>query len=342
MLGRRDFLKAGALASAAWVVGSARAQGPAQVGHDASHSKAHLAGTVGDIAFDGRQPLDPMHYVTAFNRCEFAAHHDWYRASKLPDGRTLREYEMVAYDKEIEIAPGVYFPAWTYNGQVPGPTIRATEGDRVKIHFLNQGSHPHTLHFHGFHEAHMDGVFEIVEPGHDFIYEFDAEPAGLHLYHCHAVPLKRHIHKGLYGVFIVDPRTPRPPARELVMTMNGFDTNFDSDNEVYAVNSVAFYHMRHPIPVKLRERVRIYLVNVLEFDLVNSLHIHGNFFDVFPTGTARTPSEFTDTVQMVQGQRAVLELEFRFPGQFMFHAHQSEFAELGWMGMFEVSDEPAS
>ncbi len=348
MAGRRDFLKIGALASAAWVLGSrlGKAQGqahpesaaaPAAVPHGA-HSKAHLAGTVGNIAFDGREPVNPMHFLTAFNQCEFPRHRDWYKATALPDGRTLREYEIVAYDKEIEIAPGIFFPAWTYNGQVPGPTIRATDGDQVRIRFVNEGSHPHTIHFHGFHEANMDGVFEIIEPGGEFLYEFVAEPAGLHLYHCHSVPLKRHIHKGLYGVFIVDPKTPRPPARELVMMMNGFDTNFDGDNEVYAVNSVAFHHMKHAIPVRQGELTRIYLVNVLEFDLVNSFHIHGQFFDVFPTGTRSEPSAFTDTVQMVQGERAVLELKFRHPGPFMFHAHQSEFAELGWMGMFEVAN----
>jgi FtsP/CotA-like multicopper oxidase with cupredoxin domain len=249
---------------------------------------------------------------------------------------------MVAYDKEIEIAPGIYFPAWTYNGQVPGPTIRAREGDQIRIHFLNEGSHPHTIHFHGFHHADMDGVFEIVPPGGEFIYEFEADPPGLHLYHCHSVPLKRHIHKGLYGVFLVDPREPRPPAHELVMVMNGFDTNFDGDNDVYAVNSIAFHHMRRPIRVTRGELVRIYLVNVLEFDLVNSFHIHGHFFDVFRTGTRPTPDAYTDTVQFVQGERAVLELKFKFPGQFMFHAHQSEFAELGWMALFEVSDGPVA
>jgi FtsP/CotA-like multicopper oxidase with cupredoxin domain len=198
------------------------------------------------------------------------------------------------------------------------------------------------MHFHGFHHANMDGVFEIVPPGGEFIYEFDADPVGLHLYHCHAVPLKRHIHKGLYGTFIVDPAKPRPPARELVMVMNGFDTNFDNDNDVYAVNSIAFHHMHKPIQVQRGELVRIYLVNVLEFDLVNSFHIHGHFFDVFSTGTRSEPDRFTDTVQFVQGERAVLELRFRFPGQFMFHAHQSEFAELGWMALFEVIDGPVS
>jgi len=182
----------------------------------------------------------------------------------------------------------------------------------------------------------MDGVFEAVHPGDEFIYEFEAEPLGLHLYHCHSVPLKRHIHKGLYGAFIVDPPEKRPEAHEMVLVMNGFDTNFDGDNEVYAVNSVAFHYHRHPIEVKLQELVRIYLVNLLEFDLVNSLHIHGNFFEVYRTGTRLTPDEFTDTIMMCQGERHLLELKFRHPGKFMFHAHQSEFAELGWMGFFDV------
>ena len=125
-------------------------------------------------------------------------------------------------------------------------------------------------------------------PGGRFVYEFDAEPFGMHLYHCHAVPLKRHIHKGLYGVFIVDPRTARPEADELVMVMNGFDTNFDADNEVYAVNTVANFFLNEPIKVEVGKLVRMYVVNVTEFDLINSLHLHGMFFDVFRTGTRTT------------------------------------------------------
>src|SRR5215217_2618256 len=84
----------------------------------------------------------------------------------------LREYTLTATDKEIEIAPGVFFPAWTYNGTVPGPVVRATEGDLLRVHFVNAGSHPHTIHFHGIHPANMDGVFEVVEPDESFTYEF--------------------------------------------------------------------------------------------------------------------------------------------------------------------------
>ena len=134
------------------------------------------------------------------------------RALPYERGR-VREYTLVAVDNELEVAPGVFFPAWTYNGTAPGPVIRATEGDTLRVRFRNAGSHPHTIHFHGIHPSNMDGVFEIVEPGGHFTYEFEARPAGLHLYHCHATPLKKHIHKGLYGAFIIDPKEPRPPAQ---------------------------------------------------------------------------------------------------------------------------------
>ena len=79
------------------------------------------------------------------------------------------------------------------------------------------------------------------------------------------------------------------------------------------------------------------VVNVTEFDPVNSLHLHGMFFDVYRTGTSLTPSDKTDTILLCQGERAILETTFRYPGEFMFHAHQSEFAELGWMGLFDVT-----
>ena len=97
----------------------------------------------------------------------------------------------------------------------------------------------------------MDGALpgQEVQPGETFVYEFDADPFGLHLYHCHTVPLKRHIHKGLYGTFIIDPARRPPPADELVMVMNAFDTNFDAENEVYAVNTVANAYMHEPIRV---------------------------------------------------------------------------------------------
>jgi FtsP/CotA-like multicopper oxidase with cupredoxin domain len=247
----------------------------------------------------------------------------------------VRQYTLVASDRDIEIAPGITFPAWTYNGTVPGPVIRATEDDILRVTFANAGSHPHTIHFHGIHPANMDGVFEIVGTGETFTYEFPARPYGMHLYHCHSTPLKKHIHKGLYGAFIIDPPKPRKPAQELVMVMNGYDTDADGENNFYTVNGRTFYYARYPIRVKRSQTVRIYLANLTEFDLINSFHLHGEFFRYYPTGSSDL-FEYTDTVMLCQGQRGIIEIDFHNKGRFMFHAHQSEFTELGWMAFFEV------
>ena len=250
----------------------------------------------------------------------------------------IRRYEITAVDREVEVATGVFFPAWTYNGTVPGPVIRATQDDILEVAFTNAGTHPHTIHFHGIHPANMDGVFEIVKPGGSFTYRFPARPYGMQLYHCHATPLKKHIHKGLYGAFIIDPPEPRRPARELVMVMNGFDTDGDGENNFYTVNGRAFYYAKYPIRVRRSETLRIYLANLTEFDLINSFHLHGDFFRYYPTGSTDR-FEYTDTIMQCQGERGIIEIDFANTGLFMFHAHQSEFAELGWMGFFEVVDD---
>src|SRR5688572_32814929 len=336
-LSRRTWLQSAGLTSLAGFVAHKQLSGQTQnTQHLAAHDN-HAMGIVGRVTDDA---FSPTRYLRSWNFSDLPADErsKYYRESPRPDGTMLREYEIYAVDREIEIAPGMFFPAWTYNGQVPGPTIRATEGDRIKVTFRNAGVHPHTMHFHGWHPPAMDGALhgQEVQPGATFVYEFDADPFGLHRYHCHTVPLKRHIHKGLYGTFLIDPRGGRPPADELVMVMNGFDTNFDSENEMYAVNTVANAYMQDPIRVTVGQLVRIYLVNLTEFDLINSFHLHGMFFDAYRTGTSIMPGERTDTIMLCQGERAVLETTFRYPGDFMFHAHQSEFAELGWMGLFRA------
>jgi len=287
---RSSFTRRRALSAAAAVVGagvSARLSGAApprrpHLGHGSSHPGFPDAKTTVDPTVNG---FDPSAMLRDF---------DWGTTRRLSGGRTLREWQLVAYDKEIEVVPGVKYAAWTYNGRVPGPTLRAREGDLLRIHFVNAGTHPHTIHFHGIHPAAMDGTPGVgedvggglIQVGEHFTYEFEARPFGLHLYHCHASPLAGHIAKGLYGAFIVDPVEARPPADELLMVQNAFDPNFDEDNEVYAVNTVAFHFMHAPVRVRRGRLIRIYLVNIVEFDPVNSFHVHGNFFHRFPVGTS--------------------------------------------------------
>ena len=283
------------------------------------------------------------HKANGFNPTGMLTDFDPGNVTTRANGQILHEYNVVAQDKRIEVVPGIMFPAWAYNGRVPGPTFRVREGDRVRINFTNATAHPHSMHFHGIHPGNMDGVFDIasgqVPSGGTFTYEFDAEPFGVHLYHCHTSPLAKHIAKGLYGAFIIDPKEGWPKVdRELLMVMNGLDTDFDGKNDFYAVNTIPFHfnHDKNPIQLKVGEKVRIFLINILEYDPINSLHLHANFFHYYPTGTSRSPADYTDTIALMQGQRGILEFSYKYPGRYMFHAHKSEFAELGWSGVFDV------
>jgi len=367
---RRAMLFGGLIAASgsAIMAGTARSQAEpeAMAGHDMSAmttnpyaapmpGMAHGNMTTIGVVDHVRNGFDPTAMLT-----------DWEtgQTESLPDGRTLRTFEIEAIDREIEIAPGIFFPAWTFNGRVPGPALRAKEGERLRIVFRNHGSHPHSMHFHGIHAARMDGVpgAGLIGPGEEFIYEFYANPFGCHLYHCHALPLKRHMHKGMYGLFVIDPDPTRHPGnttaaasrvlgspenarwQELAMVMNAFDTNFDGANEVYAANTVGQAYMNVPILIDKSRPVRIYLMNATEFDPINSFHLHANFFDYYDTGTTLTPTLRTvDLIMQCQAQRGILEFSFanHEPGMYMFHAHQSEFTELGWVGMFDVRETAA-
>ena len=135
-----------------------------------THSGA-IVQTTGEI-------LDPLYTVSTveFDPMEYLRDFNYGNVSQLSDGTVLREFTIIAEDDKImEVSPGVFYNVWTFNGTVPGPTIRATEGDLLRIHFINNGSKEHTMHFHGIHPAGMDGVFEPVGGnGGQFVYEFEA------------------------------------------------------------------------------------------------------------------------------------------------------------------------
>ena len=258
-----------------------------------------------------------------------------YGTVKKENGRTIREFRIVAGNSTVQLNSAVSFVTWNFNGRVPGPTLRAREGDRVRIIFLNNGGHSHSMHFHGIHPAEADGV-KPVRHGAATIYEFDAEPYGVHLYHCHTAPVTRHISKGLYGMFIVDPPQGRPPADEMVMIMGGYDINEDNKNELYAFNGMPHYYMHQPIPIYQNQLVRLYLLNMIEFDPAVTFHIHANFFRVYPTGMTLKPSHQTDVITMGTAERHILEFAYPYTGKYMFHPHQDAIAETGCMGNFEV------
>jgi manganese oxidase len=283
--------------------------------------------------------------------------------------QTVREFTLIIEENQsIPIASNglTFFDAWTFNGTIPGPTMRVTEGDLVKINVINskENNHTHSLHLHSTHPSNMDGIYGpggYIKPGQNFTYVFTAQPYGVYPYHCHVSPIDQHINKGLYGAFIIDPKTPRQNMTEMVIMMNGYDLDYEKEgigpsriptpqevkedympqefehgNEVYTANGKAFDYVENPIPINVNTNYRIYLINMLEFDQVNSFHLHGNMYKYYPSGTSKEPSFENDIVTLGQGDRGILEFNYHYPGKYMFHSHINEFSDLGWMGLFNV------
>lgn len=258
-----------------------------------------------------------------------------YGILKKEKGKIVREFEVVANSSTLQLNSAISFISWNLNGRVPGPTFRATEGDRVRIIFHNEDGHSHSLHFHGTHPEEMDGV-KPIRHGKTTVYEFDVKPYGLYPYHCHVAPVTRHISKGLYGLLIVDPRKGRPPADEMVMVIGGYDINNDERNELYAFNGIPNYYRDYPIPIYQNQLVRLYVLNMVEYDPVITFHIHANLFKVYRSGRTLTPDEETDVITMGTAERHILEFSYPYTGRYMFHPHQDLIAEHGCMGFFDV------
>ncbi|MBP0028395.1 multicopper oxidase domain-containing protein [Roseofilum reptotaenium CS-1145] len=270
-------------------------------------------------------PFDPMVLLREFD----------YGTVKYEQGKKVREFEVTAKSSPLQLNSVITFISWNLNDRVPGPTFRAKEGERIRIVFHNEGGHSHSMHFHGTHPVDMDGI-EPIRHGKTMVYEFDAEPFGVHPYHCHIAPVTRHISKGLYGLLIVDPPEGRVPADEMVMVMGGFDINNDHQNELYAFNGIPNYYRDHPIPVYQNQLIRLYLLNMIEFDPAVTFHIHANMFQIFPTGRTLKSSAESDVITMGTAERHILEFSYKYPGQYMFHPHQDDIAERGCMGFFDV------
>ncbi len=276
----------------------------------------------------GQQPFDPQETLHTFEHGRVIEE----------NGRRLRLFEVEARSITLHLAADVPFKAWSLSGRVPGPTLRARQGERIQVVFHNGDSTSHSLHFHGVHPAAMDGI-EPVLRGRTAVYEFDLPRAGLYPYHCHVAPLSRHVGKGLYGLLVVDPPTPRTAADELVLVMGGYDLNNDGHNELYAFNGIPDAYMAAPIRIRQNALVRLYLLNMTELESPLTFHLHANEFRIVDSGSEPGGGTITDVVTLGVAERRILEFRYPFPGRYMFHPHQDQIAERGCMGLFEV--EPA-
>ena len=250
-----------------------------------------------------------------------------------------KEITLVAEDAELEIAPGKRVKTWTFNGTVPAPTLRFTEGDNVTIHFINKSPVPHTIHFHGNHDDKNDGVIPQIMPNQTYTYNIIAEPAGALMYHCHAPPTSLHIRMGMYGALIVDPKDKPQllqPAKEFVMVMSEFNEKdqmaFDAD--YYLINGYADQYMHNALEINQDDTIRLYLINI-GTTIPAPFHLHSTTFKVYPSGLLDNEPIDVQTIPVAPGDAAIVEAKWKYPGTYLFHSHGIQ-EELGNMGQINV------
>lgn len=240
-------------------------------------------------------------------------------SQSLAEADSVKEFTLEAVEKEIELYPGKTVKAWTYNGELPGPLIRVTEGDLVRVHFWNNHTLPHTIHFHGSHPFQMDGDDNmVVAPGEMTTYEWVAGPAGAFVYHCH-VDTPVHIPMGLYGQFIVDPKGgwPGEPAdKELFAVFSDWNPKHNATAETYLFNGKAFPSTEQ-LQVETGDRVRVFMSSMSDFPVAG--HLHGYLpQQVWPS------QQPIDVVPLAHAETRVLEFTANNPGAWMFHDHYEQ------------------
>lgn len=253
---------------------------------------------------------------------------------RVEDG--VKVFELTAQPVRWNILDNVTVTAWTYNGTVPGPMIRVTEGERVRIEFTNQLPEPTTVHWHGIEVPNaMDGVPGLTQdpvlPGESFTYEFTAQPAGSFMYHSH-FESDTQVSLGLYAPFIIDPaESESAPDVDLSLMLSEWRV---SNGETYAampmmgmepnyftINGKAF-PATETVNVKVGQRVRLRVMAIGQF--VHPMHLHGMPFKLVATDGYPVPeaAQLTkDTVSVAPGERYDIEFVATEPGQWMLHCH---------------------
>jgi FtsP/CotA-like multicopper oxidase with cupredoxin domain len=250
----------------------------------------------------------------------------------------IKEFHLVAEPVVREMAPGMKAHLWGYNGQSPGPTLEAVEGDRVRIFVTNKLPEATSIHWHGFLlPAGMDGVSGLnqppIKPGKTFVYEFDMKKSGTFMYHPHADEMTQ-MAMGMMGFFVVHPRNPNfmKVDRDFVFLLNAFDIEPGSatpkiatmlDFNLWCWNSRIFPGI-DPFVVRKNDRVRIRFGNLTMTN--HPIHMHGYDFEVTCTdgGWVPKPARWPEvSIDVAVGQMRAFEFDAIYPGDWAIHCHKS-------------------
>lgn len=248
----------------------------------------------------------------------------------------VKVFELVASKVQWEVEPGRRVEAMVYNGQLPGPEIRVTEGDKVRVVLRNDLDASTSIHFHGLSTPNaMDGVPFVtqppIKPGETFAYEFVAKPVGSHMYHSHHDAAKQ-VSLGLLGAFVVEPKDPKTRPlfdREYTMILNDGPHGFTLNGKSFPATE--------PLKAKLGEKVLIRYMN--EGMMIHPMHLHGMPMQVIAKDGYLLPQPYyCDTLNISPGDRWDVIVDSDNPGTWAFHCHVLSHAESsqGMFGMVTV------
>ena len=255
-----------------------------------------------------------------------------------------------------EIAPGVVFNYWTFNNTVPGPLVRAREGDIVEVTIHNKATnlHPHNVDFHAATGPGGGGAVSVVNPGETKTFRFKAKHPGLFVYHCAVPNMAVHMAHGMYGMILVDPKEGLPPVDKEFYIMQGelytagalgrtglqiFDAKkmMDGIPEYITFNGRAG-GLADKMQVNVGDRVRMYVGNG-GVAHNSSFHIVGEIFDtVYPEASiGGALFHNVQTTNIPAGGATIVEFTADYPGNYVLVDHALMRTDKGAWGVLHVT-----
>lgn len=246
----------------------------------------------------------------------------------------VKVFEVTCKEVNWEVDPGRKVKSMTYNGTVPGPEIRVTEGDKVRIICKNELTQSTSIHWHGLLTPNsMDGVpyitQPVIKPGQTFVYEFTVKNSGTHMYHSHHNAAEQ-VAAGLLGPFIVEPKDKSKSKwkwdKEYTMILNDGPHGFTINGKGFPATA--------PLVAKKGQKVLVRFVH--EGSQMHPMHLHGMPMRVIAHDGYELAYDFLlDTLDIAPGQRTDVLIECEEPGVWAFHCHVLAHAESprGMFGM---------
>jgi nitrite reductase (NO-forming) len=312
-------------------------------GQTAASSPATGGGTTAGVS--SLPPLDP-------NAAPYVVYNP---AAPAVMSGAIHDIELPIIERDMTIATGYVMHVWTFGGTVPGPAIRVHLGDTVRVHLTNTTTMSHSIDFHASQTAMNDQMVEI-KPGATWTYTFQADYAGVWMYHCGTAPALEHIADGMFGMVIVEPRGGLPKVdQELAIVQNEWYFGGQGQIADYAkanstspapdfivFNGVANQYKDHPIQVQPGERLRIFVLDVGPSES-SSFHIVGTIFDtVISEGVALMRGNAggwgSQAVDLSPAQAAIIELSVPESGMYTMVTHAFNFVGHGAVGSLMAGD----